>query len=208
MFMAQVVGTLIAAIVYLSTAWWLMETIPDICDQSSDSLWTCPSDHVFYDASVVWGLIGPRKMFGDQGLYGAVNWFFLGVAVAPVLVWAAAKAIPGQEWIRLVNMLILIGACGQMPPATAVNYTSWIILGFSLSGFHDQPWSVVGRQTGQHTIIPSTLLCSEYRNTGLNNASTYMCLDVASTLRMLGNSGVPPCAQKFVSTCICSEFSS
>ncbi|XP_042011367.1 oligopeptide transporter 7-like [Salvia splendens] len=134
MFMAQVVGTLIAAIVYLSTAWWLMETIPDICDQSSDSLWTCPGDHVFYDASVVWGLIGPRKMFGDQGLYGAVNWFFLGGAIAPVLVWAAAKAFPGQEWIRLVNMPILIGACGQMPPATAVNYTSWIILGF-LSGF-------------------------------------------------------------------------
>ncbi|XP_047983073.1 oligopeptide transporter 7-like [Salvia hispanica] len=134
MFMAQVVGTLIAAVVYLSTAWWLMETIPDICDQSSDSLWTCPGDHVFYDASVVWGLIGPRKMFGDQGLYGAVNWFFLGGAIAPVLVWAAAKAFPEQEWIRLVNMPILIGACGQMPPATAVNYTSWIILGF-LSGF-------------------------------------------------------------------------
>ncbi|KAL1556393.1 OPT superfamily [Salvia divinorum] len=134
MFMAQVVGTLIAAIVYLSTAWWLMETIPDICDQSSDSVWTCPGDHVFYDASVVWGLIGPRKMFGDQGLYGAVNWFFLGGAIAPMLVWAAAKAFPGQDWIRLVNMPILIGACGQMPPATAVNYTSWIILGF-LSGF-------------------------------------------------------------------------
>ncbi|XP_042019223.1 oligopeptide transporter 7-like isoform X1 [Salvia splendens] len=134
MFMAQVVGTLIAAVVYLTTAWWLMESIPGICDQSADSVWTCPGDHVFYDASVVWGLIGPRKMFGDQGLYGAVNWFFLGGAVAPVMVWAASKAFPGQEWIRLVNMPILIGACGQMPPATAVNYTSWIILGF-LSGF-------------------------------------------------------------------------
>ncbi|KAH6774033.1 oligopeptide transporter 7 [Perilla frutescens var. hirtella] len=134
MFMAQVVGTLIAAFVYLGTAWWLMETIPGICDQSSDSVWTCPGDHVFYDASVVWGLIGPRKMFGDQGIYGMVNWFFLGGAIAPLLVWLATKAFPSQEWIRLVNMPILIGACGQMPPATAVNYTSWIILGF-LSGF-------------------------------------------------------------------------
>ncbi|KAH6790681.1 oligopeptide transporter 7 [Perilla frutescens var. frutescens] len=134
MFMAQVVGTLIAAFVYLGTAWWLMETIPGICDQSSDSVWTCPGDHVFYDASVVWGLIGPRKMFGDQGIYGMVNWFFLGGAIAPLLVWVATKAFPSEEWIRLVNMPILIGACGQMPPATAVNYTSWIILGF-LSGF-------------------------------------------------------------------------
>ncbi|KAL6280685.1 hypothetical protein ACE6H2_017566 [Prunus campanulata] len=133
MFMAQVVGTLIAAVVYLGTAWWLMETIPDICEDTS-SVWTCPGDTVFYDASVIWGLIGPRRIFGNMGTYEAVNWFFLGGAVAPLLVWAAAKALPNQEWIRLINMPVLIGATGNMPPATAVNYTSWIILGF-LSGF-------------------------------------------------------------------------
>ncbi|KAE8055073.1 hypothetical protein FH972_011939 [Carpinus fangiana] len=133
MFMAQVVGTFIAGIVYLGTAWWLMETIPDICEDSS-SVWTCPSDTVFYDASVIWGLIGPRRIFGDLGTYEAVNWFFLAGAVAPILVWFAAKAFPQQEWIRLINMPVLIGATGNMPPATAVNYTTWIIVGF-LSGF-------------------------------------------------------------------------
>ncbi|PRQ16668.1 putative oligopeptide transporter, OPT superfamily [Rosa chinensis] len=133
MFMAQVVGTLIAGLVYLSTAWWLMETIPGICTDTT-SVWTCPMDTVFYDASVIWGLIGTRRIFGDLGTYAAVNWFFLGGAIAPVLVWLAAKAFPQQEWIRLINMPVLIGATGDMPPATAVNYTSWIILGF-LSGF-------------------------------------------------------------------------
>lgn len=135
MFMAQIVGTLIACLVYLSTAWWLMETITNICNTTaSDSVWTCPSDTVFYDASVIWGLIGPRRIFGDLGTYEAINWFFLGGAIAPVLVWFAAKAFPQQEWIRLINMPVLISATGMMPPATAVNYTSWIILGF-LSGF-------------------------------------------------------------------------
>ncbi|XP_077248497.1 oligopeptide transporter 7-like isoform X2 [Tasmannia lanceolata] len=137
MFMAQVVGTLIAALVYLGTAWWLLETIPDICDTellSSNSPWTCPGDHVFYDASVIWGLIGPRRIFGDLGTYSAINWFFLGGAIAPLLVWLAHKAYPHQKWIPLINMPILIGATGNMPPATAVNYTSWVILGF-LSGF-------------------------------------------------------------------------
>ncbi|GER43670.1 oligopeptide transporter [Striga asiatica] len=129
----QVVGTLIAAFVYSGTAWWLMETIPDICQVSSD-VWTCPSDHVFYDASVIWGLIGPRKIFGDEGTYAMINWFFLFGALAPVLVWLAARAFPGRAWIRLVNMPVLIGACGMMPPATAVNYTTWILVGF-LSGY-------------------------------------------------------------------------
>lgn len=133
MFMAQVVGTLIAGVVYLSTAWWLMETIPDICETTS-SVWTCPSDTVFYDASVIWGLIGPRRIFGDEGTYEAINWFFLGGAIAPILVWLAHKAFPEQEWISLINMPVLIGATGYMPPATAVNYTTWIIAGF-LSGF-------------------------------------------------------------------------
>ncbi|CAL0323072.1 unnamed protein product [Lupinus luteus] len=133
MFMAQVVGTLIASLVYLGTAWWLMETIPDIC-QDTSSVWTCPGDTVFYDASVIWGLIAPRRIFGDLGNYAQINWFFLGGAIAPLLVWLAAKAFPQQEWIKLVNMPVLIGATGMMPPATAVNYTSWIIIGF-LSGF-------------------------------------------------------------------------
>ncbi|CAM8881944.1 unnamed protein product [Rhodiola kirilowii] len=133
MFMAQVVGTVIAAFVYLGTAWWLMETIPDICEDTS-SVWTCPSDTVFYDASVIWGLIGPRRIFGNLGIYEAINWFFLLGAIAPVLVWLAAKAFPSQEWIRLINMPILIGATGMMPPATAVNYTTWVLIGF-LSGF-------------------------------------------------------------------------
>uniref|UniRef100_A0A2N9F432 Uncharacterized protein n=1 Tax=Fagus sylvatica TaxID=28930 RepID=A0A2N9F432_FAGSY len=62
----------------------------------------------------------------------AINWFFLGGAIAPILVWLATKAFPQQEWIRLINMPVLIGATGSMPPATAVNYTSWIVVGFLL----------------------------------------------------------------------------
>lgn len=126
---------MISSVVYLSTAWWLMETIPGICERNTSStVWTCPIDTVFYDASVLWGLVGPRRIFGSEGIYGAVNWFFVGGAIAPVLVWLATKAFPTQEWIRLINMPVLIGATVSMPPATAVNYTTWIIVGF-LSGY-------------------------------------------------------------------------
>ncbi|KAJ6822747.1 putative oligopeptide transporter 7 [Iris pallida] len=133
MFMAQVVGTLISAVVHLTTAWWLMDTIPNICDRAKlppDSPWTCPPDHVFYDASVVWGLIGPRRIFGDLGNYAAVNWFFLLGAILPLLVWLAHRAFPGRQWIRLITVPIMISALGEMPPATAVNYTTWILVGF------------------------------------------------------------------------------
>ncbi|KAJ4726711.1 Oligopeptide transporter like [Melia azedarach] len=137
MFMAQVVGTVIAVVAYTLTAWLLMGAVTHLCDTNvlpRDSPWTCPMDRVFYDASVIWGLVGPRRIFGDLGEYGNVNWFFLGGALAPLLVWLAHKAFPKQEWIRLIHMPVLLGSTALMPPASAVNYTSWIFLGF-LSGF-------------------------------------------------------------------------
>ncbi|KAL6956822.1 OPT superfamily [Sarracenia purpurea var. burkii] len=137
MFMAQLVGTLVSALVHLGTAWRLMETIPHICNRAllpPGSPWTCPGDHVFYDASVIWGLIGPRRIFGDLGYYAAINWFFLAGAIAPLLVWLAHKVFPNQHWIKLVTVPVLLGAANEMPPATAVNYTSWILIGF-ISGF-------------------------------------------------------------------------
>ncbi|GAV82821.1 OPT domain-containing protein [Cephalotus follicularis] len=137
MFMAQVVGTLIAVFVYTVTAWWLMEAIPHLCDTSmlpKDSPWTCPMDRVFFDASVIWGLVGPRRIFGDLGQYANVNWFFLGGAIAPLLVWLAHKAFPSKHWIRLIHMPVLLGSTAMMPPASAINFTSWVFVGF-LSGF-------------------------------------------------------------------------
>ncbi|CAK9156999.1 unnamed protein product [Ilex paraguariensis] len=146
MFTAQVVGALISAFAHLGTAWWLMDTVPDICNTSllpPESPWTCPKDKVFYDASIIWGLIGPRRIFGDLGYYSSINWFFLGGAIAPLLVWLAHKAFPNQHWIRLISMPVLLGAIMNMPPATAVNFTNWIIIGF-LSGFvayrYYRPW--------------------------------------------------------------------
>ncbi|KAG6385889.1 hypothetical protein SASPL_154772 [Salvia splendens] len=142
---ALVVGTLISSVVHLGTAWWLMDTFPNICDRTvlpSSSPWTCPSDHVFYDASVVWGLIGPQRIFGNLGFYSAINWAFLVGAVAPVVVWVAIKAFPGQQWLKQVSVPVMLVSVINMPPATAVNYNSWIILGIGLHG--SVPVSVFG----------------------------------------------------------------
>ncbi|KAL1299373.1 hypothetical protein HN51_043827 [Arachis hypogaea] len=137
MFMAQVLGTLIAVVVYTLAAWWMMEKIPHLCDVSklpADSPWTCPMDTVFYDASVIWGLIGPRRIFGNLGEYAKVNWFFLGGAILPLLAWIAHKAFPGVKWIGQIHFPVLLGATAMMPPASSLNFNSWLILAF-LSGF-------------------------------------------------------------------------
>ncbi|KAF3544046.1 hypothetical protein DY000_02001417 [Brassica cretica] len=138
MYMAQVLGTLVAVIVYTGTAWWLMAEIPHLCDKSllpPDSEWTCPMDRVFFDASVIWGLVGPRRMFGDLGEYSNINWFFLLGAIAPFLVWLASKAFPAQKWISNIHFPVILGATAMMPPAMVVNFTSWCIVAFIFGHF-------------------------------------------------------------------------
>lgn len=137
MFLAQIVGALVSVVVYTGTAWWMMESIPDICDTAAlppNSPWTCAYDSTFYTASVIWGLVGPRRIFGNLGHYSHVNWWFLFGALAPCLVWLAQKTFPSQKWIRFIHMPVLLGSTAMMPPASAVNFTSWIIVGF-ISGF-------------------------------------------------------------------------
>ncbi|GAB4826162.1 oligopeptide transporter 6 [Ancistrocladus abbreviatus] len=137
MFMAQVVGALVSVAVYTGTAWWMMGSIDNLCDVSllpADSKWKCPMDNTFFNASVIWGLVGPRRIFGELGEYAKVNWFFLAGAILPFLVWVLQKVFSKQKWIRLINMPVLLGSTAMMPPASSVNFTSWIIVGF-LSGF-------------------------------------------------------------------------
>ncbi|KAI3685934.1 hypothetical protein L1987_79603 [Smallanthus sonchifolius] len=131
MFLVQFLGTIIAGTVNLSVAWYMLTNVDQICHPKpgSNSPWTCPNDHVFFDASVIWGLVGPRRIFGPLGHYGSLNWFFLGGLLGPVVVWICHRLFPSVSWIPLINLPVLLGATAAMPPATAVNYNSWILFG-------------------------------------------------------------------------------
>ncbi|KAK9988896.1 hypothetical protein SO802_029135 [Lithocarpus litseifolius] len=147
MFLVQFIGTILAGTINLAVAWWLLTSITNICQDEllpTDSPWTCPGDRVFFDASVIWGLVGPRRIFGPLGNYEAMNWFFLGGAIGPVIVWLLHKSFPKQSWIPLINLPVLLGATGSMPPATPVNYNAWIIVGtifnFFIFRYRKQWW--------------------------------------------------------------------
>ncbi|KAM7263258.1 hypothetical protein ACFE04_000941 [Oxalis oulophora] len=129
---AQFIGTILAGTINLSVAWWLLASVENICQDDllpPNSPWTCPGDRVFFDASVIWGLVGPKRIFGTQGNYSAMNWFFLGGAIGPIIVWLLHKAFPKQSWIPLINLPVLLGSTGMMPPATPLNYNAWILVG-------------------------------------------------------------------------------
>ncbi|KAK1256561.1 Oligopeptide transporter 4 [Acorus gramineus] len=99
MFIVQLIGTILSGSVNLFVGWWLLDSIKNIYHDDllpSNSPWTCPSDHVFFDASVIWGLVGPRRMLGPLGSYNALNWCFLRGALGPLIVWLFHKSFPNQ----------------------------------------------------------------------------------------------------------------
>ncbi|CAJ1936178.1 unnamed protein product [Sphenostylis stenocarpa] len=72
--------------------------------------------------------VGPRRIFGSQGNYQPLNWFFLGGAIGPILVGLLHKTFPKQSWIPLINLPVLLGAAVMMAPTTALNYIAWIVI--------------------------------------------------------------------------------
>ncbi|KAB2026910.1 hypothetical protein ES319_D06G253600v1 [Gossypium barbadense] len=138
MFVVQLVGTVVATSVYFGTAWWLLTTVEHICDPSKltkGSPWTCPGDDIFYNASIIWGVVGPVRMFGRLGLYSKMNYFFLIGIVAPLPVWILSRMFPEKKWIKLVHMPLIIGGAGALPAARVVNYWCWGSVGVLFNVF-------------------------------------------------------------------------
>ncbi|CAA2987950.1 oligopeptide transporter 3 [Olea europaea subsp. europaea] len=132
MFVAQLVGTLVSGTVNLAVTWWMLGNIENICDVEAlhpESPWTCPKFRVTFDASVIWGLIGPQRLFGSGGMYRNLVWLFLIGAFLPVPVWILSKIFPDKKWIPLINIPVISYGFAGMPPATPTNIASWIITG-------------------------------------------------------------------------------
>ncbi|CAK7323351.1 unnamed protein product [Dovyalis caffra] len=138
MFVVQLVGTLIASSVYFGTAWWLLTSVENICNPSKlpeGSPWTCPGDDVYYNASIIWGVVGPMRMFGHLGLYSNMNYFFLIGLLAPVPVWMLSRKFPEKTWIKYINMPIILSGAGGLPLARTVNYMCWFAVGIFFNLF-------------------------------------------------------------------------
>lgn len=131
MYTAQLVGTLIAGTGNLAVSWWMLDSINSICDDAlhPGSPWTCPKFRVTFDASVIWGLIGPKRLFGPGGMYRNLVWLFLIGAFLPVPVWILSKMFPEKKWIPLINIPVISFGFAGMPPATPANIASWLITG-------------------------------------------------------------------------------
>ncbi|PFH59349.1 hypothetical protein XA68_12478 [Ophiocordyceps unilateralis] len=132
-FMGQMVATLISTIVCTGVFKFQMN-IKDVCTSAASMRFFCPGPNTFMTASVLWGTIGPIKVFGKDGYY---KWLLMGFPVGFILVtliWGLQRIWPDSHVLRRVNAVVAIaGSLHWAPynfsyawPAVPVAWFSWI----------------------------------------------------------------------------------
>ncbi|CAB16254.1 Glutathione transporter Pgt1 [Schizosaccharomyces pombe] len=129
LFFVQLFATILGGITQVAVQEWMNYHIPGICTTSQSNGFTCPNGRSIYNASLIWGAIGPAKMFSKGKPYYPLIFFFLIGAVAPFITWGLRKRFP-KSWIGKLNAPVLFTGPGNIPPATGINYSSWAIVGF------------------------------------------------------------------------------
>lgn len=113
-------------------AWWMLHSINDICHPEflpKGSPWTCPYERIQYANSVIWGLVGPSKMYYPHGIYSSIFIFIFIGLFAPPTTWFVSRKYPEKTWIKLINWPVIFGAVNAVPAASPVNYWSWFTVG-------------------------------------------------------------------------------
>lgn len=55
----------------------MLGNIKDLCESTNKERFTCNGAKVMYQASVIWGTIGPQRMFQSGQVYNKLVYFFI-----------------------------------------------------------------------------------------------------------------------------------
>jgi OPT family small oligopeptide transporter len=142
-FQAQIVACLWSSVVQICVMNWALGAIPGICTPHQENHYTCPGGRVFFTASVIWGTIGPARMFSPGQMYSGLMWFWLPGFLLPIVFYVLARVSKHARWgrhIRLLNAPIIFGGAGLIPPATPLNYLSWGFVGLVFNKYIRDRW--------------------------------------------------------------------
>lgn len=120
MFMAQTIATFWSSLVQIAVMNWALGSISNICDRDQPSHFSCPQSRVFFNASVIWGLIGPGRIFSPGQIYSSLLYFWLVGAITPIIIYLAARTGPHSR-IRYLSAPLIFSGAGNLPPATPLN---------------------------------------------------------------------------------------
>lgn len=129
MFSVQIIGAIVTCFFVTLMQNWMLSNIPDVCTPGQKDGFRCPGSNTFFTASVIWGSIGPAKIFSIGKMYSGLLWFFPIGAVLPIPFYFLSRRYPLSFW-RYINIPIFFAGLSAMPPGSGINYISWALVGF------------------------------------------------------------------------------
>ncbi|EGV65653.1 hypothetical protein PSN45_003569 [Yamadazyma tenuis] len=128
LFRCQVLSVILCSFVSLAVVNFQLNHIENYCSPSQAQRFTCPNSRTFYSASVLWGVIGPKKVFG--GLYPILQWCFLIGALLPFPCLAFKKWGP-RTVRKYFQPTLIIGGFMNFAPYNLSYFTSGVYLSFA-----------------------------------------------------------------------------
>ncbi|GMG26164.1 unnamed protein product [Ambrosiozyma monospora] len=139
-FAAQLISCVIGAFVQVGINIFMLNNVEGICTSDQKDHFTCPQGTTNFAASVIWGLVGPKRLISPGKMYsGFLHLFWIG-AVVTVIFWLFKKKYPTNRFINNLNPVVFFGALGNYPPATGLNYTSAFVVGFIFNRWIRHRW--------------------------------------------------------------------
>lgn len=78
---------------------WMLGHINNICTYDQSDRFSCPQGRTVYSSSVIWGLIGPGRLYSAGQIYSGLCHFFWIGALMPLVTWYAWKRTK-IEWLK------------------------------------------------------------------------------------------------------------
>lgn len=132
LFMVQMVATLVSSFTQIGVLNWMFAYIPGLCTPDAINGFNCPIARVHFNGSILWGVVGPNRFFGEGALYRPLVWAFLIGAIAPIGVWLLGRRHKKSIW-RKVNLCVVFGSLSWIPPATGLNFSVWALVCYAFN---------------------------------------------------------------------------
>jgi OPT family oligopeptide transporter len=100
-FVAQITATFVSTFVAIAVLNFQMTGIDNVCDPHQKDRFTCPGVNTFFTASVLWGTLGPKRMFGTGAIYNGLIWCFLIGFILPFIFYFGRKRFPILRYVHL-----------------------------------------------------------------------------------------------------------
>jgi OPT family small oligopeptide transporter len=142
-FWAQMVATLVSTFVCTGVLNFQMNDVPGVCTVDAPFHFTCPGINTFFTAAVLWGTIGPQRVFGTGGQYTTLLVGFPIGIVIPLVFWMIQRRWKDSRWTRQIHpVAILYGGLYWAPynmsyviPAVPIAWLSWLYVKKRFLGF-------------------------------------------------------------------------